>query len=155
VRLTDETTWALKEAGLAVTTDHKFMLPLLKQDPDLLCLCDDAVLNDRTLVMKAVQQDGSMLKYASEDLRNDLGVVLAALKESALRAYDYVPEELRLNHQVALLAHKQGLPLPKPLLTNRKAVLAAVQSQFSLSFGAKRALQKLPLQTIIAEYELA
>eukprot|EP00438_Fugacium_kawagutii_P021967 Skav200157 [mRNA] locus=scaffold4148:52011:52340:- [translate_table: standard] len=109
--------------------------------------------------MTAVKKCGVALQYASPSLQQDLELVKVALKESQW-AYDFVPESLRVNKEIALLAFRlHHIKLPKQLLHDKDAVVAAAEIAASRADGAcesnKKKLNKMSIATLIAEYQLA
>jgi len=152
--VSDETRCAMRYAPPSAETDHAFILPLLRRDPNLLSLLGPAARADRAIAMEAVRNSGRMLQFASEDLRGDVEVVLAALRDDA-GALQYVPEALRSHREVALLGVREwDLPLPKQLLADREVVMMAAAQRGKLGVVGKRALRRMTVQTIIAKYAL-
>ena len=124
----------------------------------LRCLSEDARQN-RPLVMSAVKKCGLALQYASAELKEDPEVVKVALKESRW-AYDYIPESLRLDREIAVLAFRlHRMKLPKQLLNDKDAVVAAAEIAARRAEHpgelSKKKLNRMSITNLIAEYELA
>ena len=95
-------------------------------------------------------------------VKEDREVVKVALKESSW-AYDYIPESLRLDREIAVLAFRlHRMKLPKQLLNDKDAVVAAAEiaarraeNPGELSKLSKKKLNRMSIANLIAEYELA
>ena len=134
-----------------------FWLELVKMDPFALSLIEDRQ-QDKQLVMTAVKKCGSALQHASEFFKQDHEVVKMALKESQW-AYDYIPEAMRLDREIAVLAFRlHRTKLPKQLLNDKEAVVAAaeiVARRGECGELSRKKLNRMSIANLIAEFELA
>lgn len=159
LHLSQEARNYLMHADYATQQLPSFWSELVKIDPlALRCLSEDARQN-RQLVMTAVKKCGLALQYASAELKEDREVVKVALKESRW-AYDYIPESLRLDREIAVLAFRlHQMKLPKQLLNDKDAVVAAAEIAARRAENpgelSKKKLHRMSIANLIAEYELA
>lgn len=140
-----------------------FWLQLVERDPLVLGVVEEQQ-QEKGLVLAAVKKCGMALAFAKKELSEDLDIVRAALKNTQL-AYDFIPEALRSQKEVALMAlefcHK---PLPKELLSQKEVLVAAAQicqgrrgwsSQVGEGARTLKKLERMSLANLIAEYQLA
>lgn len=145
-------------------TQHlpSFWSQLIKIDPMALGSLSEDARRKRPLVIAAVKNCGLALQYASAELKEDREVVKLALKESKCGrwAYDSIPEVLRVDREIALLAFRlHRMKLPKQLLNDKDAVVAAAEIAARRAENpgelSRKKLNRMSIANLIAEYELA